>query len=507
MSFVLYADKNKLVVRKRGPVTSGSVNVYPVRFEFSADWDGLTRTAVFQADGEPVSVLLDDTGECSIPWETLAKHGVRLRAGVYGTKGGDVVLPTIWADLGEILQGVTMPDGGTYPPTPELWEQALAGKGDGLSYDGLNLSLLAGDKPLSSVQIVGGGEGGVPVPDPEGPPGPQGEPGPPGPEGPPGKDGEPGPQGDPGPAGPQGPQGDKGDPGEQGPAGPKGDQGDAGPAGPQGLQGVKGDPGPAGPQGPPGEQGPPGPAGKDGANGADGSPGPGVPTGGATGQVLAKVDGEDYHTEWIDPPEGVTESQMNTAITTAVADKMDKFEVGSSLELTANARTAGGRMEVKTPVKTVLTQAEFDALPEVERNKGLYVISDGNGPGGSSSGVTNNVYSEKETLIGTWMGKPLYRRVLSFVFDTETIHDMISLPADIVEFLRVEATYYNTSAVIYPLPFINGAPDPTLVINVYAYANHPTYGNAIFFNRIGSISTATGKKVRVIIEYTKEATS
>lgn len=303
MTFILYADKNKLIVRKRGPLTSGSVGVYPVRFEFSTDWDGLSRTAVFQADGEPVRMLLDESGECGIPRELLVKPGVRLKAGVYGVQGGEIVLPTIWADLGEILRGVTMPDGGTYPPTPELWEQALNGKGDALEYDGLNLSLLAGDKKLSTVQIAGG-EGGVPVPGPEGPPGPQGEPGPPGPEGPPGKDGEPGPQGDPGPAGPQGPQGDKGDPGEQGPAGPKGDQGDAGPAGPQGLQGVKGDPGPAGPQGPPGEQGPPGPAGKDGANGADGSPGPGVPAGGAAGQVLSKVDGVDYNTQWIDPPEG-----------------------------------------------------------------------------------------------------------------------------------------------------------------------------------------------------------
>ena len=197
-TFILYADKNKLIVRKRGPVTSGSVSVYPVRFEFSGDWDGLTRAAVFQADGEPVSVLLDNTNECGIPWEVLVKPGVRLKVGVYGTKGEDVVLPTIWADLGEILRGVTMPDGGTYPPTPELWEQALAGKGDKLSYDGLNLSLLAGEKELSTVQIAGGGGGVVPVP------------GPPGPEGPPGPKGE------------KGDKGDKGDPGEQGPPGPAG---------------------------------------------------------------------------------------------------------------------------------------------------------------------------------------------------------------------------------------------------------------------------------------------
>lgn len=56
-------------------------------------------------------------------------------------------------------------------------------------------------------------------------------------------------------------------------------------------------PGPPGPEGP---MGPPGPAGEDGADGADGAPGVGVPTGGTAGQVLAKVDGTDYNTHWVD---------------------------------------------------------------------------------------------------------------------------------------------------------------------------------------------------------------
>lgn len=79
-----------------------------------------------------------------------------------------------------------------------------------------------------------------------------------------------------GPPGPQGPQG------AAGPAGQKGDDGPIGPIGPSGADGAMG---PAGPQG---EQGP---------------AGPGVPTGGATGQILSKVNGTDYNTHWIDPPE------------------------------------------------------------------------------------------------------------------------------------------------------------------------------------------------------------
>ena len=418
MTFILYADKNKLIVRKRGPLTSGSAGVYPVRFEFSTDWDGLNRTAVFQADGEPVRLLLDESGACGIPREVLVKPGVRLKTGVYGVQGGEIVLPTIWADLGEILRGVTMPDGGTYPPTPELWEQALNGKGDALEYDGLNLSLLSGDKTLSTVQIAGG-EGGVPVPGPEGPPGPQGEPGPPGPEGPPGKDG---------------------------------------------------------------------------ANGADGSPGPGVPAGGAAGQVLSKVDGADYNTAWIDPPEGgggsveqylvaapvgtivvwtgskesipkgwaecdgengtpdlrnrvfvgvgnlpvghngpgwfgansntyghyavyyimklepdVTDGVDHEYIDSELLKKMDVFSVDPTLHFSAGARTAGSILGVTHPTK-IVTRAEYDALTEEEKNQPVvYIIQDNTvAPPDSFKPM---VYSTEEQVVGTWHdGRPIYQK-------------------------------------------------------------------------------------------------
>lgn len=167
--FELYADKNKLTVTRREMVTSGSVNVYAARFEFSPDWQGLTRKAVFRGSGKTLTVLLDEGGECVIPWEVLTSHGQPLTAGAFGTRD-ETALPTVWANLGTILEGVPGDSPGTKPPTPDVWQQTverldreISGKGDTLDYteDG-RLGLYAGDKLLSAVPVQGGGgEGGT----------------------------------------------------------------------------------------------------------------------------------------------------------------------------------------------------------------------------------------------------------------------------------------------------------------------------------------------------------
>lgn len=45
-----------------------------------------------------------------------------------------------------------------------------------------------------------------------------------------------------------------------------------------------------------------------------------------------------------------------------------------------------GTISVETPVKSILTQEEFDALTDDEKNHGMYVISNGESSGGGSSG-------------------------------------------------------------------------------------------------------------------------
>lgn len=73
-----------------------------VRFEYTDPmWDGLTKTVVFQ--GAETRDVVNAGGLVVIPAEVVAKAGVILRVGVWGT-GADnnIAIPTLWADLGRI---------------------------------------------------------------------------------------------------------------------------------------------------------------------------------------------------------------------------------------------------------------------------------------------------------------------------------------------------------------------------------------------------------------------
>lgn len=125
-----------------------------------------------------------------------------------------------------------------------------------------------------------------------------------------------------GPQGPQGIQGPPGDTGPQGPAGATGPQGPQGVAGADGAQGIQGIQGPAGNNGADGAQGP---------AGADGAAGQGVPTGGATGQVLAKTSGTDYATGWVTPSAAPTIAFKTADQTNVGTSYVDVTEVGLSV--------------------------------------------------------------------------------------------------------------------------------------------------------------------------------
>lgn len=69
-----------------------------------------------------------------------------------------------------------------------------------------------------------------------------------------------------------------------------------------------------------------GPAGANGADGADGADGVGVPAGGTAGQVLSKIDGTDYNTQWVDQSGGGITS-LNS-----LTDATQTFAVGTTAQ-------------------------------------------------------------------------------------------------------------------------------------------------------------------------------
>lgn len=138
-------------------------------------------------------------------------------------------------------------------------------------------------------------------------------------------------------------------------------------SGPMGPQGIPGPQGPQGIQGEQGIQGPEGPAGQDGApgqDGADGAPGVGVPTGGTTGQVLAKASSTDYDTEWVNAGGGGgAVSSVNGQTGDVVLDADDVGALPddtTAADLGAYVKPSGGipKTDLASAVQTSLGKAD-----------------------------------------------------------------------------------------------------------------------------------------------------
>ena len=191
---ICHVSKAAITVAQSVLLTSGMVQAVQVRFCFSPEWEGLTRTAVFRAGQVSVSCLLDEQNCCTIPWECLQTAGTHLMVGVYGTRAQEVVLPTVECSLGLICTGAQPAENTPQEPTPTLVQQLLT---------------TAEAAAQTAASVRADADAGLFC----------------------------------GETGPQGPKGDKGDTGETGPAGPKGDPGETGPQGPQGPKGDTGDAG------------------------------------------------------------------------------------------------------------------------------------------------------------------------------------------------------------------------------------------------------------------------
>lgn len=112
--------------RKTGLLTAGMVGV-PVSFSFSPEWEGLNLLAVFRA-GEVKKDYEIVAGKSRIPGEVMMQPGAMLCIGVEGrSKNGDLVIPTVWAEVGRILEGAYAAGDPALAPTPSQYERFMAG--------------------------------------------------------------------------------------------------------------------------------------------------------------------------------------------------------------------------------------------------------------------------------------------------------------------------------------------------------------------------------------------
>lgn len=128
--FVIQADKSQLTVIEREILVKNAVNVYPVRFNFSSDWDKFAKVAVFyssyEADSVKYSVLIDGSGMAYIPREVLLQEDAVVYVGVCGDSTTNQHLPTIVIELGIVQQSICDNFVDAEVPTPNIYQQILS---------------------------------------------------------------------------------------------------------------------------------------------------------------------------------------------------------------------------------------------------------------------------------------------------------------------------------------------------------------------------------------------
>ena len=127
MTFNFEISNNSLTLTSKPAIFSGSENYYLCKFNFlTADWDNLSKLAVFTFNETAVSVPLAND-ECYIPSEVLSSEGP-VCIGVFGTNGQEYDYLRISTGLVYLSVGEGAYKDAALPavPSPDLWEQYYA---------------------------------------------------------------------------------------------------------------------------------------------------------------------------------------------------------------------------------------------------------------------------------------------------------------------------------------------------------------------------------------------
>ena len=106
------------------PITAGMIGA-EVEIEYAGpEWDGLTKTVVFS--GSVVKDVISNDTVIGIPPECIAVPNSLLKIGVYGIAADNTTaIPTLWAQIGRVLNGTDPSGDTTTNPEPPVWAQIL----------------------------------------------------------------------------------------------------------------------------------------------------------------------------------------------------------------------------------------------------------------------------------------------------------------------------------------------------------------------------------------------
>lgn len=122
----VYCNGTRIQCLRQGELTVGMAGA-PIEFDFSEEWNGLTKIAVFRCDGAR-DVLLSESGEVIVPHEILTVPGMDVEVGVHAIRedGTTWPSPTTYCKIGRVKAGADPAGDESYPPTPDVGEQVLA---------------------------------------------------------------------------------------------------------------------------------------------------------------------------------------------------------------------------------------------------------------------------------------------------------------------------------------------------------------------------------------------
>lgn len=157
----------------------------------------------------------------------------------------------------------------------------------------------------------------------------------------------------------------------------------------------------------------------------------------------------------------------------------------------------GDTIGLVNPMRGVISQTQFNALPEEERKKGTYIISDPN-EWSFGAEVSESVYSTEETVMGRWIdGKPLYRKVITGVKTATANEEFKSIIS--LAYLQIDTLVQLHGSIVIDtgskqvVPIMLGTSN---YIGIYLAAN-----DALIETHMGS--GFHDRDLIIILEYTK----